>query len=342
MVYISTIFGELFFALNRKGGSADTLGGTQYGAFLDPEQSDRGHFQIWEEIAYHEELGVKQVAEAKAAFFEHPRQPCHLVRNGRERFGTHHTADGKGILEDRFFLFHQNDPAPLCEHPAGRLTHRLRVPAVDPLGAAFVTLKTSNRRDSLHPPPPASTRQPMKLRRKKYLTQQQTFLELLDGGQVLDANVLEKVRDFKYSQWKLFGGHLALDEPPKYKAAEFDPDIQNAVNLCIGYESLDDFDAHLKALEAGRPPEQPGMQCGVFTLFDPSQAPDGKHTALLWQVAPYDLKDGGPVHWENIKEEYLETCIARWRHYAPNLDGKNILGKATYTPYDIARSVVNM
>ena len=174
------------------------------------------------------------------------------------------------------------------------------------------------------------------------LTPQQTFLELLDGGQVLDANVLEKVRDFEYSQWKLFGGHLALDEPPKYKAAEFDPDIQNAVNLCIGYESLDDFDAHLKALQAGRPPEQPGMQCGVFTLFDPSQAPDGKHTALLWQVAPYDLKDGGPAHWENIKEEYLETCIARWRHYAPNLDGKNILGKATYTPYDIARSVVNM
>ena len=174
------------------------------------------------------------------------------------------------------------------------------------------------------------------------LTPQQTFLELLDGGKYLDAQTLEGVKNYKYSQWKLFGGHLALNEPPKYKAAEFDPDIQRAVNLCIGYETLEDFDAHLGAIRAGKPPEKPGMQCGVFTLFDPSQAPAGKHTALIWQVAPYDLADGGPSCWDEIKDEYLETCIARWRHYAPNLDEKNILGKATYTPLDIARSVVNM
>ncbi|MFQ5914353.1 MAG: phytoene desaturase family protein, partial [Nitrospinota bacterium] len=174
------------------------------------------------------------------------------------------------------------------------------------------------------------------------LTPQQTFLELLDGGNFLQPKTLEGVKGFKYSQWRLFGGHLALNEPPEYKAAEFDPDVQRAVNLCIGYETLEDFKAHLKALGTGKPPEKPGMQCGVFTLFDPSQAPAGKHTALLWQAAPYDLADGGPALWEEIKGDYLEACIARWRHYAPNLDEKNILGKATYTPYDIARSVVNM
>jgi len=174
------------------------------------------------------------------------------------------------------------------------------------------------------------------------LTPHQTFLELMDGARHLDGATLGAVRNYRYSRWKLFSGHLALEEPPQYRAAAYDPDCQRAVNLCIGYESLDDFDAHLQAITSGRPPDRPGMQCGVFTLFDPTQAPRGKHTALIWQVAPYALAEGGPQAWDAIKEEYLDRCIARWRHYAPNLGGKNLLARATYTPYDIVRTMHTM
>ncbi len=114
------------------------------------------------------------------------------------------------------------------------------------------------------------------------------------------------------------------------------------MNLCIGYETLEDFEAHLQAITSGRPPAKPGMQCGVFTLFDQTQAPQGRHTALMWQVAPYRLADGGPEGWDRIKDEYVEACIARWRHYAPNLDGANILARATYTPHDIVRNMHTM
>ncbi len=38
----------------------------------------------------------------------------------------------------------------------------------------------------------------------------------------------------------------------------------------------------------------------------------------------------------------METCIARWRHYAPNLDGRNILARFAYTPLDIRRKMVSM
>jgi len=174
------------------------------------------------------------------------------------------------------------------------------------------------------------------------LTPHQTFLELMDGARHLDGATLGAVRNYRYSRWKLFSGHLALEEPPQYRAAAYDPDCQRAVNLCIGYESLDDFAAHLQAITSGRPPDRPGMQCGVFTLFDPTQAPRGKHTALIWQVAPYALAEGGPQAWDAIKEEYLDRCIARWRHYAPNLGGKNLLARATYTPYDIVRTMHTM
>lgn len=174
------------------------------------------------------------------------------------------------------------------------------------------------------------------------LTPHQTFLELMDGDRHLGPDLVRAVRGYRYSRWKLFGGHLALAEPPRYRAAAWDPDCQRAVNLCIGYERPEDFDAHLGALAAGRPPETPGMQCGVFTLFDPTQAPAGQHTALLWQVAPYDLAEGGPARWDEIREEYLERCVDRWRHYAPNLGGRNILARATYTPHDIARTMLTM
>ena len=174
------------------------------------------------------------------------------------------------------------------------------------------------------------------------LTPHQTFLELMDGDAHLDAECMARIRNYRYSRWTLFSVHLALDEPPRYTAAAYDPDCERAVNHCVGYESLDDFDAHLAALMAGRPPETPGMQCGVFTLFDPTQAPPGMHTALLWQCVPYALADGGPEAWDDIKHEYMEACIARWRHYAPNLGGDNILAKVTYTPHDIARSIHSM
>lgn len=174
------------------------------------------------------------------------------------------------------------------------------------------------------------------------LNPQQTFDECMDGAQHLGAALMEKVRGYRYSRWKLFSVHLALDEPPRYRCAEYDPDCQRAVNLCIGYESLEDFDAHLEAVTAGRPPEVPGMQCGVFTLFDPTQAPGGQHTAFLWQVAPYALADRGPEGWDEIKDDYAEACIARYRHYAPNMGGTNILAKATYTPHDLARTMHTM
>ena len=174
------------------------------------------------------------------------------------------------------------------------------------------------------------------------LNPHQTFDQCMDGDEHLGKELMSKVRGYEYSPWKLFSVHLALDEPPAYKCAKYDPDCQRAVNLCIGYESMEDLDAHLAAITSGRLPETPGMQCGVFTLFDPSQAPPGRHTALLWQAAPYELEGAGAEGWDSVKHDYMKACIGRWREYAPNVDGNNILGKATYTPYDLARTMHTM
>jgi phytoene dehydrogenase-like protein len=140
----------------------------------------------------------------------------------------------------------------------------------------------------------------------------------------------------------LFSAHLALDEPPRHRAAAHDPDIDRALNYNIGYECVQDFERQWDEIGRGIPPPIPGMQCAVPTLHDPTQAPPGKHTLFTWQFVPYELAGGGAERWDQVAPEYMEVCLDRWRQYAPNLCGRNILGKWTYTPLDIARKMRNM
>jgi|YNPNPStandDraft_1061719.scaffolds.fasta_scaffold02806_1 phytoene dehydrogenase-like protein len=169
----------------------------------------------------------------------------------------------------------------------------------------------------------------------------QTFLELLAEDR-LDPETLGKARQYSFSKLVLFGVHLALNEPPRYTSAAFDPEIDHGLNYNIGLECVEDFEAHVREVDQGIPPKKPGMQCAVPTLHDPTQAPSGKHTAFLWQFAPYNLKDGGPQAWDRVKEGYMDVCLERWRQYAPNLDKRNILARYAFTPLDVERKLINM
>lgn len=169
----------------------------------------------------------------------------------------------------------------------------------------------------------------------------QTFLELL-GRDKLDAETSDKAERYKFSKFVLFGVHLALNEPPRYASSAFDTDIDLGLNYNIGLECLEDFEAHVQEIEHGIPPKKPGMQCAVPTLHDVTQAPAGKHTAFLWQFAPYALENGGPEAWDRVKEDYMEVCLERWRHYAPNLNRDNILARYAFTPLDVERKLINM
>lgn len=169
----------------------------------------------------------------------------------------------------------------------------------------------------------------------------QTFLDLV-GEKQLPDDIIKKAAGFKFARWGLFGVHFALNEPLRYISQSFDPDINQGFNLNIGLESLEQFNTHMDEIDRGLPPTLPGMQCAQPTLHDPLQAPEGKHTAFLWQFAPYELNDGGPEAWDRIKEEYAETCLSRWQTYAPNLNSDNIVDTYLFTPLDVERKLINM
>lgn len=171
----------------------------------------------------------------------------------------------------------------------------------------------------------------------------QTFLEFVDKSD-LDTEFIGKVEDAeanKHKFWSLFTVHLAMTEPPQYAAAEFDPDVDKAWVVNLGYDSLDALNEDWNLIRNNKAP-YPRPNAAVNTLYDPLDAPDGCYTGLLRQFAPYALESGGASAWDTYSELYADHCVDVWRSYAPNLTDDKFLGRFPYSPLDIERKMVNM
>jgi len=157
----------------------------------------------------------------------------------------------------------------------------------------------------------------------------QTFDSLV-GRPQLPAPFLQKLDRFQYTQWTIFGLHLALHEPIRLHAEAFDPNIHRTLKWSIGAESMDDLMAAHKDVTAGRVPEIVQFGAGPLTVLDPTQAPPGKHTQYAWHVMPLDPDIGGR-DYESFKREFAEKIIEKWSRYASNLTRENIIGQYVYT-----------
>ncbi len=170
---------------------------------------------------------------------------------------------------------------------------------------------------------------------------EQTFLRFLDPADVSDElreRVATKVR---HQGWTLFSVHLAMTAAPQYTAAAFDPDVDRAWVVNLGYASLADLDDDWRRVRAGQLPD-PRPNAAVNTLYDPTDAPSGCYTGLLRQFAPFALADGGEAQWDLVGHRYGRHCIEAWRRYAPNMTDDVVLDWVAYTPAEIARKMVNM
>jgi phytoene dehydrogenase-like protein len=172
------------------------------------------------------------------------------------------------------------------------------------------------------------------------LNPQQTFVELLNADQV-DRSVRSRADQFQYNVIApLFALHVALREPPRYTAAEQRPELQQAFMVILGLERLEQFHEIVAAHERGVIPP-PVMWGACPTVFDPSQAPPGQHTAFMWEKLPYALR-GDPKNWDEYKKEHGRAMLATWARFAPNLAEGVVLDAFTRSPLDTERSLPNM
>jgi phytoene dehydrogenase-like protein len=170
---------------------------------------------------------------------------------------------------------------------------------------------------------------------------QQTFKRMLSAD-VLPEATLEEVDRYEYQEGSMFSVHMAMDKIPTYKAAAFDPDINQAWVLNLGYECLDDYNEDWQAIRKSQAPA-PKLNVAINSLFDPTDAPEGKATGLIRVVAPYSVNGNGPEDWRgDFSAQYTQQCIEKMLEYTDNFTEKDILQAKPFTPLDIADKLVNM
>ena len=174
------------------------------------------------------------------------------------------------------------------------------------------------------------------------LTLAPTFMDLI-GEEKIGPKMAGIIRKFKYDEQNIFCMNFALDKAPQFKSAEFDDGIQRCFMGYFGGSNTAEFKKFNKDLVSGIIHETPMANWFVPTLADPTQAPEGCHTAIIWQDVPPEAKSwkkgslNGMESWDEIKYELADMITDEFEKYAPGFK-KSIIDRIVYSPMDIERN----
>lgn len=171
------------------------------------------------------------------------------------------------------------------------------------------------------------------------LNPQQTFLDLLPEHAVA-AELRGRAARFEYNLLApLFALNVALREPPRWTAAARRPELDRALMFIVGLERFGQFHDIVAAHERGEIPSTVAWG-SCPSLFDPTQAPPGRHVAFLWEKLPYALR-GDARQWDAAAEAHGRHLLKTWTELAPNLAGA-VLDSFVRSPLDTERTLPNM
>jgi phytoene dehydrogenase-like protein len=161
-----------------------------------------------------------------------------------------------------------------------------------------------------------------------------TFLRLL-GEAHLPAEFAAAVRSIDHAAASL-KINLALSELPDFSALPGKapgPQHRGTIHVAPDLEYVER--AYRDAL-AGRPSEEPILECTIPSVVDPSVAPPGRHLMNVFvQYAPYRLA-GGPEAWDREKEAFADRCLALLARHAPNVE-RAVIHREVLSPLDLER-----
>lgn len=171
------------------------------------------------------------------------------------------------------------------------------------------------------------------------LNPHQTFLDLFDPEDI-PSDWRRKAEAFQYNLVApLFGLNLNLNAPLRFDAAEGQPELNEAYMVILGLNHVNDYLDMVEAhVQGSRPP--PIMWGSCPTLFDSSQAPEGKHTAFMWQKMPYHL-DGDSANWDRERERVGQEMLAVMAKHSRGLRD-TVIDHFVRSPLDVERTFPNM
>ncbi|MGD0856665.1 MAG: NAD(P)/FAD-dependent oxidoreductase [Dehalococcoidia bacterium] len=160
---------------------------------------------------------------------------------------------------------------------------------------------------------------------------QQVALEMLKP-EVLPEGFQTKVQRLKQSSFMGLLQGVAMHEAPNYLAGG---DV-NKAGMVEFAPSMEDYLRVFDEFKFGIPSTVMPMMV-VGTLFDPTRAPQGKHSMYLYHYEPYDLK-GGASRWDEIGQEIADGILATLQKHTTNMGANNIIGRWKQTPLDLERT----
>ncbi len=166
----------------------------------------------------------------------------------------------------------------------------------------------------------------------------QTFLELI-GEEHLSPFRLERLAHWRYGPEHVLGTpSFALHEAPAYKSARWNPDIDHCFYTLVGFETPEQMSDYILEAYGGAIPSRPGAGTWVNSLWDPTQAPPGKHAMNGWFFFPR-ASCLMPEEWDEVRATYNHRFLALWQEYAPNMTPKNVIAHKLYTSFDMEKKI---
>jgi phytoene dehydrogenase-like protein len=156
----------------------------------------------------------------------------------------------------------------------------------------------------------------------------------------IPAPVRQRAERVTLSTFSLCVSHYALAEPPRYYAGD---EVRDAIMLeYLSTSKMSELLADYDELRRGKVPQRRLIGGGDSSINDRTRVPDGKGGTFYGVTfAPYDLADGGPARWDEIKEQVADESLAYYRRFISNMDDANILARKVYSPLDMERSSPN-
>ncbi len=159
----------------------------------------------------------------------------------------------------------------------------------------------------------------------------QLYLQML-AEKDLPPGFQTSVSRLRHSRYSYINSFLALNEAPKYKAGD---EVTRTSTIAIT-PYVEDMLRAMDDIVYGVPRAIMPFAT-THSLCDPSRAPAGKQSLDLLHFAPYDLKDGGPQRWDEVKKNVADEVLGLARQHITNLTAENILGSTVMSPLDIER-----
>jgi len=162
------------------------------------------------------------------------------------------------------------------------------------------------------------------------------------GEEHISSQLARRVRNFSYDRGNLFWCHFALQEPPQWKAADFNPDclrVNRFYTLPKDPETL--AERHQMEVFSHGIPEKLYMLGGTDSMADKTRAPAGKANVLLEQfTAP--ARYFSEREWLRMKKEIITEMVRQWQWYASNISWDTVIAGYANTPLDVENRNINM